>query len=40
MNKIKIAGGEGAKADALYNLDKDLEKTPDEGKKAEQAKEE
>ena len=35
MNKIKIAGGEQAKSDALYNLDRDLEKTPDEAKQAE-----
>ena len=35
MNKIKIAGGEQSKSDALYNLDRDLEKTPDEAKQAE-----
>lgn len=37
MNKIKIAGGENAKSDALYALDKDLEQTPDDVKTAEQA---
>ncbi len=37
MDKIKIAGGENAKSDALYALDKDLEKTPDDAKTAEKA---
>lgn len=40
MDKIKIAGGENAKSDALYALDKDLEKTPDDIKTAEKATEE
>ncbi|PQJ10698.1 dolichol kinase [Flavipsychrobacter stenotrophus] len=40
MDKIKIAGGENAKSDALYALDKDLEKTPDDAKTAEKATEE
>jgi ferritin len=35
MNKIKIAGGEHAKPDALYNLDRDLAATPDDAKHAE-----
>jgi ferritin len=30
LAKIKIAGGAGAKDDALYSLDKDLAKTPDD----------
>jgi len=30
LDKIKIAGGVKASGDALYNLDKDLEKTPDD----------
>lgn len=30
LDKIKIAGGENAKDDALYLIDKDLEKTPGE----------
>ncbi len=30
LDKIKIAGGTKASGDALYNLDRDLEKTPDD----------
>jgi len=30
LSKIKVAGGEGANADALYTLDIDLGKTPDD----------
>ena len=30
LDKIKIAGGANANDDALYNLDRDLEKTPDD----------
>lgn len=37
MDKIKIAGGENAKSDALYTLDKDLLTTPDDAPTAEQA---
>jgi ferritin len=37
LNKIKIAGGENAKDTALYELDKDLSKAPDEAKLAEDA---
>jgi ferritin len=37
IDKIRIAGGEKAKDDALYALDRDLEKTPDEAKMAEDA---
>ena len=37
LAKIKIAGGEKACGDALYNLDRDLEKEPDEAKSAEDA---
>jgi len=36
LDKIKIAGGENAKNDALYALDRDLEKTPDEAELAEE----
>ncbi len=35
LDKIKIAGGEKAKGDTLYTLDRDLEKTPDDAKSAE-----
>jgi ferritin len=35
LDKIKIAGGEKASGDALYNLDRDLEKAPDEAKLAQ-----
>lgn len=35
LDKIKIAGGEKATNDALYVLDKDLEKTPSEAKLAQ-----
>ena len=35
LDKIKIAGGEKATGDALYALDRDLEKTPDDAKLAE-----
>jgi len=37
LDKMKIAGGENAKDDALYALDRELEKTPDEAKLAEEA---
>jgi ferritin len=36
LDKIKIAGGAKASGDALYNLDRDLEKTPDDAKLAEE----
>ncbi|CAN5462989.1 ferritin [soil metagenome] len=35
LDKIKIAGGENAKSDALYTLDRELEKTPDDAKLAQ-----
>ena len=35
LDKIKIAGGKNASGDALYKLDRDLEKTPDDAKLAE-----
>lgn len=35
LDKIKIAGGENAKDDALYTLDKDLASEPDEARLAE-----
>ena len=35
MDKIKIAGGEKANDDALYNLDKDLGKAPDDARLAQ-----
>ena len=35
LDKIKIAGGEKATGDALYALDRDLEKTPDDAELAE-----
>jgi ferritin len=35
LDKIKIAGGDKASGDALYNLDRDLEKTPDDAELAE-----
>jgi len=35
LDKIKIAGGEKASNDALYNLDRDLENTPDEAELAQ-----
>jgi len=37
MSKIKIAGGENARPDALYVLDRDLATTPDEARSAEDA---
>jgi len=37
INKIKIAGGEKAPTDALYNLDKDLATTSDDARTAESA---
>ncbi len=37
LDKVKIAGGENAKDDALYQLDKDLANTPDEARLAEEA---
>jgi ferritin len=36
LDKIKIAGGVKASGDALYNLDRDLEKTPDDAVLAEE----
>lgn len=39
IDKIKIAGGENAKSDALYTLDKDLLNMPDDAATAEQATE-
>src|SRR6476660_4972891 len=35
LDKIKIAGGEKATSDALYALDRDLEKKPDDAELAE-----
>ncbi len=35
LDKIKIAGGKNASGDALYKLDGDLAKTPDDAKLAE-----
>jgi len=35
LSKIKIAGGEKANGDALYTLDRDLEKAPDDARSAE-----
>jgi ferritin len=35
LDKIKIAGGENMKSDTLYSLDRDLEKTPDDARSAE-----
>jgi ferritin len=35
MSKMKLAGGENAKADALYQLDKELASKPDEARSAE-----
>ena len=35
LAKVKIAGGDGAKDDALYALDRDLEKTPDDARLAQ-----
>ena len=35
LDKVRIAGGEKASTDALYSLDRDLEKTPDETKSAQ-----
>ncbi len=37
LSKIKIAGGEKAPTEALYNLDKDLGGTPDDARTAESA---
>ncbi|MES2649548.1 MAG: ferritin [Bacteroidota bacterium] len=37
LDKIKIAGGEQAKSDALYTLDRELEHTPDDAKLAQDA---
>ncbi len=36
LDKIKIAGGEKATGDALYALDKELEKTPDDARLAQE----
>ncbi len=36
LDKIKIAGGAKASGDALYNLDRDLEKTPDDAELAQE----
>ncbi|MCP9751824.1 ferritin [Ferruginibacter sp. HRS2-29] len=35
LDKIKIAGGENAKDEALYSLDRDLETTPDDARLAQ-----
>src|ERR1700709_918247 len=35
LDKVKIAGGEKANSNTLYSLDRDLEKTPDDAKLAE-----
>jgi ferritin len=35
LDKIKIAGGENMKSDVLYSLDRDLGKTPDDARSAE-----
>jgi len=35
LDKIKIAGGKNASGDALYELDRDMEKSPDDAKLAE-----
>jgi len=35
LNKMKIAGGEKITDEALYSLDRDLEKTPDEARSAQ-----
>lgn len=35
LNKLKLAGGEKISNDAMYTLDRDLEKTPDEARSAE-----
>ncbi|MBC7889991.1 MAG: ferritin [Ferruginibacter sp.] len=35
LDKIKIAGGEKINSDALYTLDRDLEKTPDDARLAQ-----
>jgi ferritin len=35
LDKIKIAGGAKASGDALYNLDRDLEKAPDDAELAQ-----
>ncbi len=37
LSKIKVAGGEKAHGDALYALDNDLAKTPDDAKLAQDA---
>jgi ferritin len=37
LSKIKVAGGENAKDDALYALDSDLAKAPDDAKLAQEA---
>ena len=37
LDKIKIAGGEQAKSDALYALDQDMANTPDDARTAEEA---
>ncbi len=34
-NKMKIAGGEKVSSDTLYSFDRDIEKTPDEAKAAQ-----
>jgi len=36
LDRIKVAGGKTASGDALYNLDRDLEKTPDDAVLAEE----
>ena len=36
LDKVKIVGGEKISADALYSLDKDMEKAPDEARPAQE----
>ena len=35
LDKMKIAGGEKITSNALYSFDRDLEKTPDEARSAQ-----
>jgi ferritin len=35
LNKMKIAGGEKVSSNAIYSLDRDLEKTPDDARSAQ-----
>jgi ferritin len=36
LDKLKIAGGDNMSSDTLYSLDRDLEKTPDHARLAEE----